>query len=427
MITNDSPQRETSTTTAFHAEATSDTGTQLSRTMHDSAWQALRHQSIFRLAIVGVVSVMNITTFPPAENAPACYAIMALYAAMNIAILPLHPLRNLFILSCVMSITDVVAVTSVLWIAGGFPGPLSPYLPLFDDLYFLIPIVAAFQVYPGITAGAGVASAVGYALGASLSDPRPSAPYIFAHVVFISLAASCAVAASRIYHSRADTIGRLVVTRSVLLAQTMTAEERERQVISETLHDGALQNILAARQDVQEALESRADSREQLTRAEMALTDAAKQLRYSVGELRPELLSTQGLEAALHHVAITAAERGNFELEYSARQPFETDVDQIIFRAASEMLSNIVRHAQARHVIVHLDVDAVRTWLLIEDDGLGISPGAGEKARRSGHIGLASHQVRIEGAGGTMAVTSRDPQGTRVVMQIPTRRTDHEH
>ena len=56
----------------------------------------------------------------------------------------------------------------------------------------------------------------------------------------------------RLARYRVFTIGRLVLDRSQLITELTTLEDRERETLSEDLHDGALQYVLAARQDLEE-------------------------------------------------------------------------------------------------------------------------------------------------------------------------------
>src|ERR671932_570338 len=69
---------------------------------------------------------------------------------------------------------------------------------------------------------------------------------------------------------RTELVGRLAAERSRLLADTLEAEQRERRALAEALHDRALQNLLSARHDLQEAAE--VAPHEALARAEHAVT-----------------------------------------------------------------------------------------------------------------------------------------------------------
>ena len=68
----------------------------------------------------------------------------------------------------------------------------------------------------------------------------------------LALLCLCSYTVSRVQQRRLASIAELTASRSPLLADVMTAEERERRRIAEALHDGALQTVLAAKQDLRE-------------------------------------------------------------------------------------------------------------------------------------------------------------------------------
>jgi hypothetical protein len=102
-----------------------------------------------------------------------------------------------------------------------------------------------------------------------------------------------------------------------LLADALDAAQRERRTLAESLHDHALQNLLSARHELEEASESSAHP--SLDRADAAIAETVGQLRDAVFELHPYVLEEAGLEAALRSVAQYAAARGRFRLDLDLR------------------------------------------------------------------------------------------------------------
>jgi two-component system NarL family sensor kinase len=91
---------------------------------------------------------------------------------------------------------------------------------------------------------------------------------------------------------------------------------------------------------------------------------------------------------------------------------------EIAYSAARELLTNIVKHAEAGTVDVTLgDADG---WidLMIADDGKGFADGVADRRLAEGHIGLASQRIRIESAGGSLSLRS-GPQGTVAHLRLP--------
>ena len=230
------------------------------------------------------------------------------------------------------------------------------------------------------------------------------------------------VALSFIQRSRVSTIGRLVRARTDLLAELTALERRERRALSEQLHDGALQYVLAARQDLDDARDTGAP--EAFDRLEQALVESSRLLRATVAELHPAVLERAGLPAALRDaVRMTAARAGliaDLDIdEWPA--DLRTPVDGLLYRTACELLGNVAKHARAGRLVVTLALVGDTTRLTVADDGVGVGPDGVDLGRRlgEGHIGLASHALRVEAAGGTLTVAPGTIAGTVATVELP--------
>ena len=216
------------------------------------------------------------------------------------------------------------------------------------------------------------------------------------------------------------TIGSLVASRAGLLTDLLELEGTEQRRLSEQLHDGALQYVLAARMD----LEDLADGTDPaaLTRVDDALSRTAVLLRTTVGELYPAVLDHAGLPAALDQLAGTAASRAGFAVSVDVAQwpaAARTSVDRLLFSAARELLANVVKHSGARTVTVSLSYTEGTASLTVCDDGSGIPAGELERKLRGGHIGVASHRARIDAAGGRLTLTAAPAGGTAAGVTLP--------
>jgi two-component system, NarL family, sensor kinase len=200
----------------------------------------------------------------------------------------------------------------------------------------------------------------------------------------------------------------------------MSTEDRERRALAEHLHDGALQYLLGARQDLEDARE-RADL-EAFDRLELALTETSRLLRSTVRELHPSVLEHAGLAAALRQLAHATTAGGRLDVALHVDgwgDELRTPVDGLLYAAARELLSNVARHADARSATVSLSHEDGRARLVVSDDGRGIGAGDVERSVGQGHIGLASQRARIEAAGGLLALTSAPPSGTVALVELP--------
>ena len=286
--------------------------------------------------------------------------------------------------------------------------------------FFIIPVAVAFRFRASITAAAALFTTTAYVVQAvahpDVKQPQ-AARFIATQAGFLAWVGLACALLSLMLGRRTDLVERLAEQRSQLLADALDAEQRERRALAETLHDHALQNLLSARQDLEEA--SRPDADPALARIDDALTDTLGQLREAVFELHPYVLEEAGLEAAVRSVAQHAANRGGLALELDLRYERRHPREQLVFSAARELLSNVVRHAHADRVAVHLANENGQLALAVDDDGLGFPPERLAERLANGHVGLASQRVRIEAAGGTMQIASTPGEGTRVAIRLP--------
>jgi signal transduction histidine kinase len=141
--------------------------------------------------------------------------------------------------------------------------------------------------------------------------------------------------------------------------------------------------------------------------------------------LRPTILDDFGLEAGLRWLAEGFAARTGIEVavdsSYSGRLPDETETH--LFRIAQEAMTNIARHAAARHVQMKLTSSGGEIRLSIQDDGRGLS------AAPAGGLGLGliGMRARARSAGGDVTVRSRPGQGVLIEVRVPLHDETHSH
>jgi len=309
---------------------------------------------------------------------------------------------------------DIVAI-SILAILSG--GPYSHARLAF----FVVPVAVAFRFRPAITSAAVAVTTAAYVIQA-VAHPASSGPeaprFILIQAGYLAWVGVACVFLSALLQRQTRLVEDLAEARSRLLGDALEAEQRERRVLAEALHDEALQNLLSARHELEE-IEDAAPGHPAIARAEDALTATVSQLREAVFDLHPYVLEEAGLEAAVRSAAQQAAARAELELRldlhYERRHPQE----QLLFSAARELLANVVQHARASRLDVMLREESRELLLVVEDDGDGFPPERLAERLGDGHVGLASQRFRIEAAGGSMDVGSRVGAGTRAEIRLP--------
>jgi two-component system NarL family sensor kinase len=201
----------------------------------------------------------------------------------------------------------------------------------------------------------------------------------------------------------------------ILMAKVMEADERSRREIAQTLHDQALQTLLAANQELHDA----APGRVGVTRAHEVVSATIEELREAVSDLHPVTLEQGGLGTALGVMVRRAARQGGFEFDLSVEPGASGVHDELILAIARELLRNAVRHSGAQRVDVAVRVDDGAALLEVDDDGSGIDPGRRDVALREGHIGLASIGYRVDAAGGSFELQAAPGKGTRARARVP--------
>lgn len=223
-----------------------------------------------------------------------------------------------------------------------------------------------------------------------------------------------------------DRLDREVAHRTAELTELaqhlQTVREDERARLARELHDelGAL--LTAAKLDVArirrmtKAGPPEADER--LKHMSELLDQGIALKRRIIEDLRPSALSNLGLIPALEILTAEFSQRSGLELSLELSNTATEEADRLaLYRLVQEALTNVLRHAKAKHIRVSLgEVDG---WLQlsIRDDGQGFDPGA----VGSGHHGLLGMRYRIESLGGTLQLLSAPGRGTLVVARLPRR------
>ncbi|HWX21957.1 MAG TPA: ATP-binding protein [Candidatus Binatia bacterium] len=211
----------------------------------------------------------------------------------------------------------------------------------------------------------------------------------------------------------------------VLSHRLVEVQETERRHIARELHDEIGQSLTAAELNLQAALQDRgsADLERRLEDSIKAVERVLEQVHDLSLNLRPSMLDDLGLEPALRWYTQRQAALTGMRSDFSA-EPLPHRLDPIIetecFRIGQEALTNVVRHAQARAVVVHLSRQNGHLHLSVRDDGIGFDVEAfrGE-AVRGASLGLLSMQERAALAGGGLEFNSAPGRGTEVHAWFP--------
>ncbi|MBI3094402.1 MAG: PAS domain S-box protein [Rhodocyclales bacterium] len=200
-----------------------------------------------------------------------------------------------------------------------------------------------------------------------------------------------------------------------------TVREEERARIARELHDEMGQALTALRIDLGwlrgKCQPLGTPTVERVGAALGVVEHSIVSLRRISEDLRPAMLDSLGLAAAVEHHATKFSERTGIACRLSMnREEFELDdrLATTVFRIVQETLTNVARHAGASEVTVRIDEVDGGIRLTIEDNGRGISDAKDKKT-----FGLLGMRERIAMLGGRLEIHSRPGKGTRIAGWLP--------
>ena len=204
-------------------------------------------------------------------------------------------------------------------------------------------------------------------------------------------------------------------------------EEEARRKLARELHDGPTQDVaaIAMRLNFARLLVERNPerARAELERLEDLAHRTVREIRSMLFALRPVILETEGLVAALNQYAENIQENDDLPVQVDAVN-FETcldlEVQGVVFAILEEAINNARKHAQASSILVRLRVEGDLLVAEVIDDGRGFDVEAVENSYGSrGSLGMLNLKERAVLIGGTVNVESVQGQGTRVTLLVP--------
>ena len=197
----------------------------------------------------------------------------------------------------------------------------------------------------------------------------------------------------------------------------------ERQRLARDLHDSVTQSLyslsLFSRAGREAAEDGDADRlNRSLTELERNTLHALREMRLLLYELRPADLEQEGLIRAIELRLNAVERRANLQLDVRLDELAGLSPSQEVelYHIVVEALNNVVKHAAATRVALHLTQADGYVRLRIVDDGQGFDP-----AQTRGGMGLRNIRERVARLDGQLTVFSEPGAGTRLEAVIPCR------
>ena len=251
------------------------------------------------------------------------------------------------------------------------------------------------------------------AVGLLCAINRMEHPFTQTQIDFIAILS--AFAASAIENARLAEESRYV----------LLASERDR--IAREMHDGVVQSLFSISLGMElckkQLGRDPSGVMTKLDDLQEHLNTTMAELRRFIYDLRPMKLSELGLIGAVEYWVreITQGRpvRGRVVIEGDLPRLGPAD-EAVLYRVAKEAVSNAVRHAAARQLVVHIHAENGAVKLTVTDDGDGFDVDRVLSGGPSG-IGLTSIAESVRREGGSLNIDSRPGGGTTVAVELPVR------
>ncbi len=236
----------------------------------------------------------------------------------------------------------------------------------------------------------------------------------------IARQAVTAIQNARLYQDIADEKERIV-----------EVQEEARKKLARDLHDGPTQSVaaMAMRVNLARRMVERDPKAaiEELEKIEELARRTTKEIRHMLFTLRPLVLESQGLTAALQAMADkmkeTFSQNVIIQVDENLASQLEMGKTGVIFYIAEEAVNNARKHAQAAHIWVRLKPlpkQAEIAFLEIADDGLGFDVAAVNKSYdKRGSLGMVNLRERTELVNGILHIDSAPGKGAKIQVFIP--------
>ena len=196
-------------------------------------------------------------------------------------------------------------------------------------------------------------------------------------------------------------------------------QEKERQRIANDLHDD-LGGLMATVKLHFNVLKDK-PTPELYNKTTTLLDEAYQKIRSIAHAKNSGVIAKQGLLKAVQQMAdkISLANKISLNVkDHGLENRLENSLELTIFRIIQELITNVIKHANATEATIHLTNHEDILNIMIEDNGIGFNPN--QITTKHKGMGISSIDKRVEHLNGTMTIESEHQKGTTIIIDIPT-------
>jgi len=230
------------------------------------------------------------------------------------------------------------------------------------------------------------------------------------------------------FNAMADTLQSSTQNNHRLTQQIIRLQEDERKSLAQDIHDEIGQYLTAIHVDASAIL----GAKKMATAKESAgaISNITRQMMTTIHELlqrlRPRVLDELGLGLALAELIHSWRQRNrNITLIHHINSDLgqvDESVTITAYRVMQECLTNVSKHAKAKHLTIEVTHDSKHVYMEIEDDGLGF-----DTTKNSNGYGLAGMKERVQGLFGNMTIETAFGKGTKISVALPKQNKQSTH
>ena len=200
-------------------------------------------------------------------------------------------------------------------------------------------------------------------------------------------------------------------------------QEKERKRVAEDLHDN-LGSVLATLKLHFENLKlnkekKKINQNELFNKTETLIDEAYLKVRSIAHAKNAGVIANQGLLVAIKIMAekISSADKINIEVvDFGLDKSLDNNFEILVFRIVQELITNIIKHANAKNITINISLYDNNLNLIVEDDGKGFDV---KKIDLKNGMGISSIKTRINHFNGTIDIDSTLKKGTTIIINIP--------
>ena len=202
-----------------------------------------------------------------------------------------------------------------------------------------------------------------------------------------------------------------------VLEATVVGQEKERTEIGKELHDNINQMLASANLYLQMARTEKDHSEEHIVRGTEIIVKVINEIRHLSKSLVGPDTRQIGLVDCISELADTIKAGTKIKVEFSHSEGLETlqpDVKLTVYRVIQEQVNNIIKHANAANIVIHLERTDQGLYLLVSDDGPGF-----DVAKKRNGIGLNNILSRVAIHRGKLKIDSSPGKGCCLTVTFP--------